>query len=32
MLDPKTIRDEPEKIQKMLKDRAIEFDDLEEHQ
>ena len=26
MLDPKIIRDEPEKIKKMLKDRAIEFD------
>jgi seryl-tRNA synthetase len=26
MLDPKIIRDEPEKIQKMLMDRAIEFD------
>ena len=26
MLDPKIIRDEPEKIRKMLMDRAIEFD------
>ena len=26
MLDPKIIRDEPEKIRKMLTDRAIEFD------
>ena len=26
MLDPKIIRDEPEKIRKMLIDRAIEFD------
>ena len=26
MLDPKIIRDEPEKIKEMLKDRAIEFD------
>jgi len=26
MLDPKIIRDEPEKIRKMLKDRAVEFD------
>ena len=26
MLDPKIIRDEPEKIKKMLKDRAVEFD------
>tara|TARA_B110000116_G_scaffold267944_1_gene281146 strand:- start:842 stop:2104 length:1263 start_codon:yes stop_codon:yes gene_type:complete len=26
MLDPKIIRDEPEKIKKMLKDRAVDFD------
>ena len=26
MLDPKIIRDEPEKIKEMLKDRAVEFD------
>ncbi len=26
MLDPKIIRDEPERIRKMLKDRAIDFD------
>ena len=26
MLDPKIIRDEPEKVRKMLKDRAVEFD------
>ena len=26
MLDPKIVRDEPEKIKKMLKDRAVEFD------
>jgi len=26
MLDPKIFRDEPEKIRKMLKDRAVEFD------
>ena len=26
MLDPKIVRDEPEKIRKMLKDRAVEFD------
>ena len=26
MLDPKIIRDQPEKIKKMLKDRAVEFD------
>jgi seryl-tRNA synthetase len=26
MLDPKIIRDEPEKIKNMLKDRAVEFD------
>ena len=26
MLDPKIIRDQPEKIKKMLEDRAIEFD------
>jgi len=26
MLDPKIIRDEPEKIRKMLKDRAVDFD------
>ena len=26
MLDPKIIRDEPEKIRKMLKDRVVEFD------
>jgi len=26
MLDPKVIRDQPEKIKKMLKDRAIKFD------
>jgi len=26
MLDPKIIRDEPERIKKMLKDRAVEFD------
>ena len=26
MLDPKIIRDEPEKIRKMLVDRAVEFD------
>ncbi|MDX1533614.1 MAG: serine--tRNA ligase, partial [Nitrosopumilaceae archaeon] len=26
MLDPKILRDEPEKIRKMLKDRAVDFD------
>jgi len=26
MLDPKIIRDEPEKIKKMLKDRVVDFD------
>ena len=26
MLDPRIIRDEPDKIKKMLKDRAIQFD------
>ena len=26
MLDPKIIRDQPEKIKKMIKDRAVEFD------
>ena len=26
MLDPKIIRDEPERIKQMLKDRAVEFD------
>ena len=26
MLDPKIIRDEPEKVRKMLQDRAVEFD------
>ena len=26
MLDPKIIRENPEKIQKMLKDRAVDFD------
>ncbi|MEE9242082.1 MAG: serine--tRNA ligase, partial [Nitrosopumilaceae archaeon] len=26
MLDPKIIRENPEKIRKMLKDRAVEFD------
>ena len=26
MLDPKIIRDEPEKIRKMLRERAIDFD------
>ena len=26
MLDPKIIRDEPEKIRKMIIDRAVEFD------
>ena len=26
MLDPKIIRDEPEKIRKMLKDREVDFD------
>ncbi len=26
MLDPKILRDQPEKIKKMLKDRSIEFD------
>ena len=26
MLNPKIIRDQPEKIKKMIKDRAIEFD------
>ena len=26
MLDPKIIRDEPEKIKEMLKDRAVDFD------
>ena len=26
MLDPKIVRDEPEKIKQMLKDRAVELD------
>ena len=26
MLDPKIIRDEPEKVRKMIQDRAVEFD------
>ena len=26
MLDPKIIRDEPDRIKQMLKDRAVEFD------
>ena len=26
MLDPKILRDTPEKVQKMLKDRAVDFD------
>jgi len=26
MLDPKILRDSPDKIRKMLKDRAVEFD------
>ena len=26
MLDPKIIRDQPEKIKKMLQDRQVEFD------
>ena len=26
MLDPKLIRDQPEKVRKMIRDRAVKFD------